>query len=71
MTGIFGRKDIIMEQKNLGLAMFVPGIWVSSLVWFVIYTLFSPIIFFGMLFSPSTDEIIAQIVDALPFELEI
>jgi len=60
-----------MEEKNLGLAMFVPGIWVSSLVWFVIYTLFSPILFFGLMFSPSGDELIAQIVDALPFELEL
>jgi len=60
-----------MEQKNLGLSLFVPGIWVSSIVWFLVYTLFSPVLFFAMLFSPSLDEITEQIVDALPFELEI
>ncbi len=60
-----------MDEKNLGLAMFVPGVWVSSIVWFLIYTLFSPVLFFAMWFSPSTDEIIGQIVDALPFELEL
>lgn len=60
-----------MEQKNLGLALLVPGVWVSSLVWFVIYTLFSPFLFFGFMFSPSGDELIGQIVDALPFDLEL
>ncbi|HDP34684.1 MAG TPA: hypothetical protein ENN29_06185 [Candidatus Hydrogenedentes bacterium] len=60
-----------MDNKTFGLSFFVPFIWVSSLVWFVIYTVFSPVIFIGMLFSPSPDEIIEQIVDALPFDLEL
>ncbi|MCK5862552.1 MAG: hypothetical protein KAH38_08710 [Candidatus Hydrogenedentes bacterium] len=58
-----------MTEKNLGLSMFVPGLWVSSIVWFLIYTLFSPILFIGMLFSPSMDEIILQIDEASPFDL--
>ncbi|MCK5861512.1 MAG: hypothetical protein KAH38_03440 [Candidatus Hydrogenedentes bacterium] len=58
-----------MTEKNLGLSMFVPGLWVSSIVWFLIYTLFSPVLFIGMLFSPSMDEIIFQIDEASPFDL--
>ena len=71
MPGVYDKKGFVMEQKNLGLSLFVPGIWVSSIVWFLVYTLFSPVLFFAMLFSPSLDEITEQIVDALPFELEI
>ncbi len=58
-----------MDDKRLGLALLVPGLWVSSIVWFVIYTLFSPVLFVALLFSPSLEDIIAQITE--PFEIEI
>ncbi len=60
-----------MEDKRLGLALLVPGLWVSSIVWFVIYTLFSPVLFFAMWFSPSPQEIIDQIMEAASVEIEL
>ena len=60
-----------MDDKKLGLALLVPGLWVSSVVWFLIYTVFSPVLFFAMLFSPSPQEIVDRIIGALPFEIEL
>lgn len=43
-----------MEEKKIGLAMMVPALWVSTIVFFVVYTLASPVLFFLALFSPYT-----------------
>ena len=59
-----------MDDKRLGLALLVPGLWVTSIVWFVIYTLFSPVLFIAMWLSPSPQEIMDQIFGTLPFEIE-
>jgi hypothetical protein len=39
-------------DKNFGLAMMVPGLWLSTILVFIVETLASPIAFFWALFQP-------------------
>jgi hypothetical protein len=49
-------------DKNFGLAMMVPGIWLASVLALILETLISPVAFFVALFNPmSPQDIIDQI----------
>jgi|GEM_PF-2462887 len=49
-------------EKDFSLALIVPSIWIANVLFLLIYTLISPILFFIALFSPySPQELIAEI----------
>ncbi len=41
-----------MDDKRFGLAIWVPGLWLGTILFFVAYTIASPVLFFWALFSP-------------------
>lgn len=49
-------------EKNFTLALIVPGIWLGNVLFLVLYTLVSPILFIAALFVPySPGELIDSI----------
>ncbi len=43
-----------MDNKDFTMALFVPGIWVAWLLFNIVFTLASPVLFFIALFNEHT-----------------
>lgn len=49
-------------QKDFSLALHVPGLWVGSVLFTIVMTVLSPILFIAAIFVPySVDDIIAMV----------
>lgn len=49
-------------QKDFSLALYVPGLWLGSVVFTLLMTVLSPILFIAAIFVPySVDDIIAMV----------